>query len=80
MLIKDGVYCKRRILESAKGVSFKASHLVRRLLEGVFKPEALLQSTVSGRAPRAQGKERQSQHVDPLNVTARNAIIGIMLI
>lgn len=76
VLLKDGVYCKHRILESARGVSCKASHLVRRLIEGVFKPQAILQSTVSGRTPRAQGKERQQQHVIPLNVTAKNAIIG----
>lgn len=79
VLLKNGIYCKYRILEAAKGASHKASHIVRRLL-GVFKPQAILKSTISGRTPRAQGKERQSESVIPLNTTARNAIIGIMLI
>lgn len=80
VLLKDGVYCKHRILETAQGASHKASHLVRRLLQEVFKPEIILKSTVSGRTPRAQGKERQCESVIPLNSTAKNAIIGIMLI
>lgn len=60
----------------AKGSAKHVTHMARRLIEGVFKNEALLNCTFTGQAPRAQGKERQAQKVVPLNYLAKNAIIG----
>lgn len=56
--------------------SHRASHLARKLLEGVFKPETLINCTLTGMPARAQGKERQNRNVIALDFNGRTAIIG----
>lgn len=76
VLLKHGVYCKLKTLNNSIGASCRASHLARRLMEGVFKPEVLLNATLTGQTARAQGKERQNQKVVCLDELGKNAIIG----
>lgn len=75
-LLMNGVYCRKKVWISALGNSKAVTHLARRLIVGVFKEEKLLQCTFTGQAPRAQGKERQKETVECLDLRARNAIIG----
>ena len=72
----NGIYCKKKIYDYAVGSSHRASHLARKLLEGVFKEEALIKCTFTGQAPRSLGKERQLEEVFCLHNLAKNTIIG----
>ncbi|XP_037813769.1 uncharacterized protein LOC119604935 [Lucilia sericata] len=72
--LKDNIYCRKIVYDSALGSSFKASHLARRLIEGVFKLEAILTCTLSGQPPKAQGEERRNQKYGALNGEARKAL------
>lgn len=74
--IGNGVYCRRKIYNMAIGSSAFPSHLARKILDGVFKTEALVKCTLTGIAPRAQGKARQEQYVEQLNLRGRHAIVG----
>lgn len=76
VLLMDNVYCRKKIWISALGNSKAVTHVARRLLQGVFKEEKLLQCTLTGQSPRAQGKERQKEDVECLDRRAKNAIIG----
>lgn len=69
----DDVYCREVIYTSALGASHKATHLARRLLEGVFKHEALMGCILTGQAPRGTGKTLM---VKPLDQRAKDAIVG----
>lgn len=75
--LMNGIYCKRRIRDSAIGGSSKLSHLVRRLLDGVFTREAIMQCTCTGKPGAATAKSDKKP--EALDDTARNAIIGIMM-
>lgn len=79
VLLQDNIFCKKRTYDYATGSSTIASHLARRLLEGIFKQEAILKSTFSGQSPRAQGRERQQENVECLHNQAKQAIIGNFL-
>ena len=72
----NGVYCKKRHYDAALAASKAASHLVRRLLTGVFKEDAILKCTRTGQSARAQGKDRQREEMSSLSPAARQAIIG----
>lgn len=74
--IGRNVFCRKKVLDMALCTSHFATHISRKLLEGVFTWSTLLKSTLTGKAPRAQGKERQMEPVQPLNIRARIAIIG----
>lgn len=74
--LKYDIYCIKRIFESAIGTASRASHLARRLIDGVFKPDAILNCTFSGQAPKAQGEERRKRKYECLDSQARRAIIG----
>lgn len=74
--LHDEVYCRKSIYDAAHIASHKASHVARRLISGVFKPEAIRRCTLTGQTPRTLGKERLNDKVDCLHVGARNAIIG----
>lgn len=74
--LRDGIFCKKKIYDYAVGSSHRASHMARKLLEGVFKEEALLKCTFSGQAPRCLGKERQMEEVFCLDDAAKYVIIG----
>lgn len=76
VLLCDNIFCRKKILNMALGSSHLATHLARKLLEGVFKPEALLNCTLTGQVARSQGKERQNRKVIPMDLAGRNAIIG----
>ncbi|XP_036138740.1 uncharacterized protein LOC118644383 isoform X1 [Monomorium pharaonis] len=79
LLIND-VYCRKRIWMSALGNSKAVTHLARRLIVGVFKKEKLLKCTLSGQPPRAQGKERQNEEIEGLDVRAKDAIIDYAIL
>jgi hypothetical protein len=48
VLLENGIFCKRRMLEVALSTAKKASHIARQLMPAVFKPEAILKSTLKG--------------------------------
>lgn len=73
-LLQDGIYCNKRILECALSSSHKASHIARRLISGVFKPESLINCTFTGSSHR--GVHANKKEINCLNLPARNAIIG----
>lgn len=77
VLLKNRTFCRKKVLEMALGSSTKSSHMARRLLEGVFKNDALIKSTLTGQAPKSLGKERQSQKYDCLDSQARKDITGM---
>lgn len=60
----------------ALGASHQASHVARKLMDGVFKSEALITCTITGNAPRT--KPRTEAKIFPLHETARDAIIGMI--
>lgn len=78
VLLVDDVYCKRRFHDNAIGGVSKLSHLVRRLIDGVFKREALMECTCTGKPSAAAAKAGQKP--EALDDTAKNAIIGIIII
>lgn len=61
------------------GGSTLATHVARRLIDGIFIPEAVLQCTFTGNAPRAHGKARQSEKVQCLNSAAKDAILSKLI-
>ncbi|XP_044589170.1 uncharacterized protein LOC123268281 [Cotesia glomerata] len=71
-------YCKSRDYDLAISASTQASHLVRRLITGVFKPSGYLKATFTGQVPRAH-KVKNPKEIKPLNITAKNAIIEFAL-
>lgn len=74
--IGNGIYCRRVIHEMALGGSCRPSSFARKLIEGVYKKEFILQGTLTGQSPRAQGRQRQMEKVVALNYDARRAILG----
>lgn len=75
ILLHDGIYCRQSVLLTALGHACKASHIVRRLIQGVFKIEAIMNATVTGQAPRAGVQDKSVQTV-PLDGKAKMAIIS----
>lgn len=73
VLLQDNIFCKKKIYDYAICSSSLVSHLARRLLEGVFKHEALLKSTFTGQSARVQGRERQQENVECLHNTVKYA-------
>lgn len=78
--LHNGIYCRGKTFNYAIGTSRQATHLARRLIAGVFKPEVIATCTWTGQAPRAQGKGRQSEAVVPLFHKGKSAIIGKQII
>lgn len=74
--LADGIYCKKKVYDAALGASKASTHLVRRLIKGVFKEEILLECTATGQAPRGVGRDNQREEIFSLNPRARKAIIG----
>ncbi|CAD6208982.1 GSCOCG00010794001-RA-CDS [Cotesia congregata] len=76
ILLKDNIYCTKTAFEDAVDFSRKsATSFLRRLMNGVFKRNAILNCTYSGRPPNAQGKTKQSQKVEPLDRNAKKAVL-----
>lgn len=72
-----GFYCRKDILRGAvSGSSKKSSHVARRLIPGLFKLEAVLNSTVSGQSCRYRSAERMAEKCDTLHADAVTAIFG----
>ncbi|XP_044011922.1 uncharacterized protein LOC122854950 [Aphidius gifuensis] len=70
------IYCKQDVWNSAVGGSCcKASHLARRLIEGIFTDDALMKCTYSGQPPRAQGKARMLEQVYSLDKQTKESFI-----
>lgn len=64
ILIGDDVYCTSKLYKIAEE-SNSATKAVRRLLDGVFTLESLLQCTVSGLPPRGKGRQA---YADPSSI------------
>ncbi|XP_071578751.1 uncharacterized protein [Temnothorax nylanderi] len=77
--LKNNFYCRNAIYYAALGNCHRSSHIVRRLLTGVFKKEALINCTLTGQTPRSQGKNRQNVKVSCLHPIAINAIVDFSL-
>ncbi|XP_075162647.1 uncharacterized protein LOC142235280 [Haematobia irritans] len=69
--IGNNIYCRAIIHNMALGTSHKASHVARKLLEGVFKRNVLKKATLTEQPPRAQGLETQLEPVFALNYRAK---------
>ncbi|CAH2085709.1 unnamed protein product [Euphydryas editha] len=72
--IGHGIYCKTKICQLAAKSSSAATHVARKLLEGIFREETLIKCTISGKPP-PQGKQRQLLPVVPMHSRAKKAII-----
>lgn len=77
--IGKGIYCRKHIHDLALNTSHKATQVARKLLEGVFKYDILRQATLTGQQPRAHGLKRRLEPVIPLDITAKSAIIGMLV-
>ncbi|KAH0546614.1 hypothetical protein KQX54_012243 [Cotesia glomerata] len=78
VLLKNNIYCKKAIFDDAEDLSRKsATSLLRRLMDGVFRPDVILNlnCTYSGRPPSAQGKDKQLKKVEPLDRLAKRALM-----
>ncbi|KAH0560870.1 titin homolog [Cotesia glomerata] len=76
--IGNSVYCRNVIYDSATGASKKATHIARRLIEGVFTHESLMKYTLTGQAPR--GKDTKSNvAIRPLNKRGKDAILDFAI-
>lgn len=69
------IYCKASVLATAKSCSSQATHLARRLIEGVAKPAGYLNRTITGQAGRNMKKNVNAKNVKGFNFTARSEII-----
>lgn len=74
--LQSDIYCRKSVFDATHNASQKASHIARRLITGVFKPEAIKRCTLTGQTPRSLGRQRLYDKVDCLHVVARNTIIG----
>lgn len=74
--LMDKIYCKETEYKLCKCLCSQASHVVRRLITGVFKPCGYLDATLTGQAPRAHLQEGKSAPVKALNAMAKDEIIG----
>jgi len=82
VLLRNDVFCKSSILHYALGSSTKPTHLVRKLILGVFKEEIFkkgpYQVTLTGNSPRTVEKQRGVKYYN-IDVVARSAIIRKLL-
>lgn len=79
VLLRNGIFCKSSVLHKALGSSTKITHLVRKLVLGVFKEDIFNkecnQITLTGNVPRSVGKQPDAKY-DNIDVLARSAIIS----
>lgn len=79
ILLGNNIFCKSSVLHYALGSSTKTTHLVRKLVCGVFKKEIFkkgpCQVTLTGYAPRSVGKQAEVKYIN-IDVVARSAIIS----
>lgn len=72
----DKIYCKETEYKICSRQCTKASHVVRRLITGVFRPSGYLDATLTGQAPRAHLQEGKPTPVKALNAAAKDEIIS----
>ncbi|XP_057335927.1 uncharacterized protein LOC130674580 [Microplitis mediator] len=71
--IGNNVYCTFRVHSMAINDKKSAHLIARTLISGVFKTEAIFKITLSGRSPRAQGRDRMEQDTEVMNMRAKEA-------
>lgn len=76
ILIGNDIYCRESVFMGIEVLANGVTHVARRLIQGVYTPEAIIKGTLTGQQPRAQGAERQKEDVLCLDQKARKAIIG----
>lgn len=76
VLLRNGIFCKKRMLEAALSTAKKASHLARQLIPAIFKPEAIMQSTLKGQSPRVSKLQNLQIQVNCLHGVAKDVIVG----
>ncbi|XP_067212200.1 uncharacterized protein [Linepithema humile] len=78
ILLGNDIFCKSLVLHYALGSSSKTTHLVRKLVLGVFKEEIFKkgphQVTLTGYSPRNIGKQTEIKY-DNIDIIARFTII-----
>ncbi|KAJ8679165.1 hypothetical protein QAD02_022405 [Eretmocerus hayati] len=72
-------YCRKTSLSEAFGGCKKSSSLARRMIQGVFKKDAVAASTLTGQAVRSLGEQRRSQTFQALHSGAVDAIIDFSI-
>ncbi|KAH0553358.1 probable ATP-dependent helicase PF08_0048 [Cotesia glomerata] len=77
--LMNKIYCKETEYRMCKSLCSQASHVVRRLIPGVFKPSGYLTATLTGQAPRAHVQEGKLAPMKALNSVAKNEIIDFAL-
>jgi len=79
ILLGNNIFCKSLVLRYALGSSTKTTHLVRKLVLGVFKEEIFkkgpCQVTFTGYSPRYLGKQTEIKY-DNIDVLAKSTIIS----
>ena len=78
--LEDGceIYVIKRIRDIALSGATKPTHLIRRLMPGIFNPENLMNVTLTGRAPHGQGEEKAKMEYECLDMGAKNSIIDFV--
>ncbi|KAJ8666056.1 hypothetical protein QAD02_007718 [Eretmocerus hayati] len=71
----DLFIAEKKSFSSAFAGCKKPSSLARRMIQGVFKKEAVAASTLTGQAVRSLGEERRSETFQALHSGAVDAII-----
>lgn len=74
--ISHELYCRKKILDSAKSTAKSSKQMARKLIPGIFTKAAQMSCTLSGQSVRSQGAERRNEATKTLNVDAVRAIIS----
>ncbi|XP_057323635.1 uncharacterized protein LOC130666538 [Microplitis mediator] len=77
--LMNKIYCKKSEYETCKSLCSQATHVVRRLITGVFKPSGYLDATLTGQTPRAHHQEGKVAPVKALNSVAKDEIIDFAI-
>lgn len=71
----NSTFCKKSVLSNALSNSNKVSHLVGKLIPGVFTKEAIMRATLTGKRPPAAGRSTAPVDQTGLHPTAVNDIL-----
>lgn len=75
----DGIYCLKSVYNEAVSISKQRTHLVRKLIPGVYRPETILGATLKGQSIRNKGRASLNVRQNCLDIPAREAIISKFL-
>lgn len=81
--IGNKIFCRSQVMNQTIGAASNSRHIVRRLINGVFKHEAVLKSTRTGQKFRPglkNAENNQAPNPDVLHRKAADTIIGINLL